>query len=108
MKIESKIFALVLASVLIGTVAINQVNAPRFCRLYWIQTHKFEKGVIAAVEDPENIPESLNAYSLDVQRIFIGDPGLDGEDLTSELWTVRDNNIWIESTRTGEAIGKRL
>jgi hypothetical protein len=41
--------------------------------------------VIAAVEDPENIPESLNAYSLDVQRIFIGDPGLDGEDLTSEL-----------------------
>jgi hypothetical protein len=33
--------------------------------------------VIAAVEDPENIPESLNAYSLDVQRIFIGDLGLD-------------------------------
>jgi hypothetical protein len=33
--------------------------------------------VIAAVEDPENIPESLNAYSLDVQRIFIGEPGLD-------------------------------
>lgn len=33
--------------------------------------------MIAAIEDPENIPEALNAYSLNVQRIFIGDPGLD-------------------------------
>lgn len=40
-------------------------------------THEFEKGVIAALEDPENIPEALNAYSLNVQRIFIGDPNLD-------------------------------
>jgi hypothetical protein len=33
--------------------------------------------VIAALEDPENIPEALNAYSLNVQGIFIGDPNLD-------------------------------
>lgn len=31
---------------------------------------------VAAIEDPENIPEALNAYSLEVQRIFIGDPGI--------------------------------
>ena len=29
------------------------------------------------IEDPENIPEALNAYSENVQRIFIGDPGID-------------------------------
>lgn len=40
-------------------------------------THDFEKGVIAAIEDPENIPEALNAYSLGVRQIFIGDPILD-------------------------------
>ena len=33
--------------------------------------------MIAALEDPENIPEALNAYSQNVQQIFIGDPGLD-------------------------------
>jgi hypothetical protein len=80
MKIESKIFALVLASVLIGTVAINQVYAPRGCNgcteLKKL-THRFEKGVISAIEDPENIPEALNAYSLDVLQIFSGDPNID-------------------------------
>jgi hypothetical protein len=32
---------------------------------------------VSAIEDPENIPEALNAYSQDVQQIFIGDPNLD-------------------------------
>lgn len=33
--------------------------------------------MIAAIEDPENIPEALNAYSQGVVQILIGDPGLD-------------------------------
>ena len=33
--------------------------------------------MIAAIEDPENIPEALNAYSLNVQRIFSGYPNID-------------------------------
>ncbi len=80
MKIGTKLLAVVLASVLIGTIAVNQVNAPRGCdgcTEFKKLTHEFEKGVIAAIEDPENIPEALNAYSENVQRIFIGDPGLD-------------------------------
>ena len=80
MKIGTKLLAVVLASVLIGTIAVNQVYASRGCRgctEFKKLTHEFEKGVIAALEDPENIPEALNAYSLNVQGIFIGDPNLD-------------------------------
>jgi hypothetical protein len=80
MKIGTKLLAVVLNSVLIGTIAVNQVYAPRGCSgctEFKKLTHEFEKGVIAALEDPENIPEALNAYSLNVQGIFIGDPNLD-------------------------------
>jgi hypothetical protein len=80
MKIGTKLLAVVLTSVLIGTIAVNQVYAPRGCSgctEFKKLTHELEKGVIAALEDPENIPEALNAYSLNVQGIFIGDPNLD-------------------------------
>jgi hypothetical protein len=80
MKIGTKLLAVVLNSVLIGTIAVNLVYAPRGCSgctEFKKLTHEFEKGVIAALEDPENIPEALNAYSLNVQGIFIGDPNLD-------------------------------
>jgi hypothetical protein len=84
MKIGNKMFQLVMASVLIGAVAatnLQQVYAPTDVSDYAIwrkTTHEFEKSVInAAIEDPENIPEALNAYSLDVLRIFSGDPNID-------------------------------
>jgi hypothetical protein len=85
MKIESKIFALVLASVLIGTVVINQVYAPRTCGScteFKKLTHEFEKNVIKSIGDPNIGPEPhlrelLQAYSQDVQRIFVGDPNID-------------------------------
>ena len=80
MEIETKLLAVVLGSVLIGTIAVNQVYAPRGCSgctEFKKLTHRFEKGVIAALEDPENIPEALNAYSLDVLRIFSGAPNID-------------------------------
>jgi hypothetical protein len=83
MKTGTKLLAVILASVLMGTIAatnLQQVYAPRGCNgctEFKKLTHEFEKGVIAAIEDPENIPESLNAYSQNVQGIFIGDPGID-------------------------------
>lgn len=83
MKIGTKLLSVVLASVLIGSAAatnLHQVYAPRDCPgclEFKKLTHDFEKGVIAALEDPENIPEALNAYSLNVQRILIGDPNQD-------------------------------
>jgi len=49
MKIQSKIFALVLASVLVCSVAINQVYALRGCSRcieFKKLTHEFEKNVI--------------------------------------------------------------
>jgi hypothetical protein len=57
MKIGTKLLPLVLASVMIGTVAINQVYAPRFCdgcTEFKKLTHDFEKAVIVGVEVPEN------------------------------------------------------
>ena len=62
------LLAIVTAAVVIGmvTVSIQQVYAPRGCdgcTAFKKLTHEFEKGVIAAIEDPENIPEALNAYS---------------------------------------------
>lgn len=85
MKIGSKMFALAVASVLlVAVVATNlqqQQSASAFGFVERQQfkklTHDFEKGVIAAIEDPENIPEALNAYSQGVVQILIGDPGLD-------------------------------
>jgi hypothetical protein len=82
--ITTPLLAIVTASVVFGmiTVGLQQASAFGFVERQRIGefqklTHEFEKGVIAAFEDPENIPEALNAYSLNVQRIFIGDPGID-------------------------------
>lgn len=75
--------ALVVASVLLVTVVVttclHQASAFGFVERQQFKklTHGFEKGVIAAIEDPENIPEALNAYSQGVQQIFIGDPRID-------------------------------
>ena len=83
MKIESKIFALVLASVLIGTLAINQVYAPRGCdgcTAFKKLTHEYEKNVINAIGDPNISPqprELLVGYLGDVNTIFVGDPNID-------------------------------
>jgi hypothetical protein len=85
LKIGSKTFALTVASLLlVAVVATNlqqQQSASAFGFVERQQfkklTYDFEKGVIAALEDPENIPEALNAYSQGVLQIFIGDPGLD-------------------------------
>ena len=90
MKIGTKLLAVVLASVLICTIAVNQVYAPRGCdgcTEFKKLTHRFEKGVIAAIEDPENIPEALNAYSLNVQRIFSGDPNIDQVRILLQTYT---------------------
>ena len=96
------LLAIVTAAVVIGmvTVSIQQVSAPRGCDgcvLFKKLTHEFEKGVIAAIEDPENIPEALNAYSLDVQQIFIGDPGLD--QVRTLLQTYEHDVITLFDTR---------
>jgi len=85
LKIGSKTFALTVASLLlVAVVATNlqqQQSASAFGFVERQQfkklTYDFEKGVIAALEDPENIPEALNAYRQNVQRIFIGDPNQD-------------------------------
>jgi hypothetical protein len=85
LKIGSKTFLLTVASLLlVAVVATNlqqQQSASAFGFVERQQfkklTHDFEKGVTAALEDPENIPEALNAYSQGVLQIFIGDPGLD-------------------------------
>jgi len=88
MKIGSKLFALVLASVLICTVAatnLQQVTAPTGCSgctEFKKLTHEFEKNVINTVDDPNISPqpqvrELLQAYDQDVQRIFIGEPNID-------------------------------
>ena len=75
--------ALVVASGLLVTVVVTtclqQASAFGFVERQQFKklTHDFEKGVIAAIEDPENIPEALNAYSQGVQQIFIGDPRID-------------------------------
>jgi aspartate oxidase len=83
MKIVSQILVVIVGSVLAGAVAATNVHP-----VYAVQdpenkvafkkiTHEIEKGGIAAVEDPENIPESLNAYRQDVLRIFSGHQNID-------------------------------
>jgi hypothetical protein len=83
MKIGTKLLAVVLASgLLVAVIATNlqhvyaQIDPGNFV-LWKKTTHEFEKGVIAAIEDPENIPEALNAYSQAVQGIFADDPNSD-------------------------------
>ena len=85
MKIGSKLFALVVTSVvLVAVVATNlqHVNAqidPGNFVLWRKTTHEFEKDVINTIkEGPQpHLRELLNAYSENVNRIFIGDPGID-------------------------------
>jgi hypothetical protein len=84
MKIESKIFALVLTSVLICSMAatnLQQVYAPRTCGEcipdFKQTTHEFEKNVINAIGDPGISPqprELLVGYLGDVNSIFLGGP----------------------------------
>jgi hypothetical protein len=83
MKIGTKLLAVVLASgLLVAVIATNleqvyaQIDPGNFV-LWKKTTHEFEKGIIAAIEDPENIPEALNAYSQAVQEIFADDPNSD-------------------------------
>jgi hypothetical protein len=83
MNLVSKIFVLVLASVLVGTFAVNQVYAPRGCNgctEFKKLTHEYEKNVINAIGDPNISPrprELLVGYVDDVNRIFVGDPNID-------------------------------
>jgi hypothetical protein len=86
MKIESKIFALVLASILIGSIAATNLQQASAFVIDWKDfkklTHEFEKNVIKSIGDPNEGPqphlrELLQAYSQGVQRIFIGDPNID-------------------------------
>lgn len=86
MKIGTKFLAVVLASVVMGTVAatnLQQVNAPRQCGgcvEFKKLTHDFEKNVINAIGDPNITPgprELLQTYSEDVLRISVGDPNID-------------------------------
>ena len=82
------------------TISIQQVYAPRGCDgciEFKKLTHEFEKGVYWCLEDPENIPEALNAYSLDVQRIFIGDPNID--QVRTLLQTYEHDVITLFDTR---------
>jgi hypothetical protein len=83
MKIGTNLIAVALASVLIGTIAINQVYAPRdcgACTQFKKLTHEFEKNVIKAIGDPGLSPqprELLNAYVEDANRILVGDPNIE-------------------------------
>jgi hypothetical protein len=85
LKIGSKLFALVVTSVvLVAVVATNlqhvyaQIDPGNFV-LWRKTTHEFEKNVINTIkEGPQpHLRELLNAYSENVNRIFIGDPGID-------------------------------
>jgi hypothetical protein len=84
-SLTTPLLAIVTAAVVIGmvTVGIQQVYAPRSCGgcvQFKKLTHEFEKNVINAIGNPEISPgprELLNAYSQEVQRIFIGDPNID-------------------------------
>jgi hypothetical protein len=79
------VIATLTAMLLIGTMAIQPVLAPRDCGNcvhFKKLTHEFEKNVIRVIGDPNQGPqphlrELLQAYSQKVQRIFIGDPNLD-------------------------------
>jgi hypothetical protein len=85
--ITTPLLAIVTAAVVIGmvTVGIQQVYAPRQCAgcvQFKKLTHEFEKNVIKTIKDTNTGPqphlrELLQAYSQNVQRIFIGDPNID-------------------------------
>lgn len=88
MKIGTRLLALVLASVLlVAVVATNlqhvyaQIDPGNFV-LFKKTTHEFEKNVIKTIKDTNTGPqphlrELLDAYSQNVQRIFVGDPNID-------------------------------
>lgn len=86
MKIGTKLLAVFLTSVVIGTVAatnLQQVYAPRACGgcvEFKKLTHEYEKNVINAIGDPGISPqprELLVGYVGDVNRILVGDPNID-------------------------------
>jgi hypothetical protein len=66
------------------SLSSNNLCTPNLCRLYESKklTHEFEKNVINAIGDPNEGPqlhlrELLQAYSQNVQRIFVGDQNID-------------------------------
>jgi hypothetical protein len=82
LKITSKTFALVVASVLLVAVATTnlqhvygQIDPGNFV-LWKKTTHEFEKNVINTIkEGPQpHLRELLTAYVDDVNRIFLGGP----------------------------------
>jgi hypothetical protein len=86
LKIGSKLFALVVSSVLlVAVVATNLQQASAFGFVERQQfkklTHEFEKNVINAVKDESAGPapylrELLTAYVDDVNKIFLGGPDM--------------------------------
>jgi hypothetical protein len=89
MKIGTKLLAVVLASVLLVAVVATNLQQQSVSAFGFVErqqfkklTHEFEKNVIKTIKDTNTGPqphlrELLQAYSQGVQRIFIGDPGLD-------------------------------
>ena len=81
------LLAIVTAAVVIGmvTISIQQVYAPRQCAgcvAFKKLTNQFEKNVIKTIKETNTGPiphlrELLDAYSQNVERIFIGDPNID-------------------------------
>ena len=84
---RTPLLVIVTAAVVIGmvTLSIQQVYAPRTCAgcvQFKKLTNQFEKNVIKTIKDTNTGPaphlrEWLEAYSQNVQRIFVGDPNID-------------------------------
>jgi hypothetical protein len=80
MKTSSTILSLLEATVLIGAVAATDLEqqASAFeIKDFKKLTHEFEKNVISGVWNPGDSPplrELVDAYGLDVMRIFLGGP----------------------------------
>ena len=74
------ILAIVTATVIIGMVTITSQQASAFeIKDFKKLTHEFEKAVIGLVGNPNEGPhphlrELVDAYGLDVMRIFLGGP----------------------------------
>ncbi len=86
-SLTTPLLAIVTAAVVIGmvTISIQQVYAPRTCTgcvQFKKLTNQFEKNVIKTIKETNTGPiphlrELLDAYSQNVQRIFVGDPNID-------------------------------
>jgi hypothetical protein len=117
--ITTPLLAIVTAAVVIGmvTVGIQQVYAPRACGgcvQFKKLTHEFEKNVIKTIKDTNTGPqphlrELLQAYSQNVQRIFIGDPNID--EVRTLLQSYEQDVTTLFDTREpipGKSVGERV